>query len=89
MRKGNYKLSKRMYYDKLMLFDLEEDKGEIYDISNDKPELVKELKIVYNDWEAEMMDPLWTNDMHMPATKKRLDEYNEIRQAASNGERKN
>lgn len=89
VRKGNYKLSKRMYNDKLMLFDLEEDKGEIYDLSNDKPELVKELKSIYDDWEAEMMDPLWIDDMHMPATKKRLDTYNEVRQAASRGERKN
>lgn len=89
VRKGNYKLSKRMSDEKLLLFDLESDKREINDIAVQKPELLKELKSLYDNWEAEMVEPLWTTDGHVPKTKERLDEYNNRRKTASNGERKN
>jgi len=89
IRKGNYKLSKRMYYDKLMLFDLENDASEIHDIAEQNPELVKELKNLYDHWEAEMVEPLWTIDGHVPKTKERLDRYNNVRKAAMKGERNN
>ncbi|MCP3933029.1 MAG: sulfatase-like hydrolase/transferase [Bacteroidetes bacterium] len=89
VRKGKYKLSKRMYYDKLMLFDLENDAGEMYDIAEQNPELVKELKNLYDHWDAEMVEPLWTTDGHVPKTKERLDRYNNVRKAARKGERNN
>jgi len=71
-----------------MLFDLDNDKGEIYDIAGQKPELAKELKILYDQWENQMVEPLWTIDGHVPKTKERLDKYINIRKAASKGEKK-
>ena len=89
IRKDNFKLTKRMYYDNLMLFDLEDDKGEMHDIAGQKPEIVKGLKALYDQWEQQMVAPLWTVDGHVPKTKERLDKYRNIRKAASKGERKN
>lgn len=87
IRKGDYKLTKRMYHDNLMLFDLKNDKREIFDIAGEKLELIKEMKGLYDQWDAKMADPLWTTDGHVPKTKERLDEYNNTRKAANKGER--
>ena len=87
IRKGYYKLTKRMYHDNLMLFDLKNDKREIFDIAGEKPELVKEMKRLYDQWDKEMAKPLWTTDGHVPKTKERLDDYISTRKAAKKGER--
>lgn len=88
IRKGAYKLTKRMFNDDIMLFNLENDKGEITDISEQEPEIFKELKSLYDKWDSEMVAPLWDVDGHVPATQKRLDKYNKIRGKASRGEKK-
>ena len=47
------------------------------------------MKRLYNQWDKEMVTPLWTTDGHVPKTKERLDNYNSTRNAANKGERKN
>ena len=87
IRKGEFKLTKRMYNENLMLFDLINDPKEIHDISKQFPKKVKDLKEHYNLWNDQMIDPLWTKDGHVPKTKERLDTYNKIREKASLGEK--
>ena len=64
IRKGNYKLIKSAYKKKTMLFDLEKDKMEIYDISAQHPEIVKSMTLEYKDWNRQLKPPLWT-DLHI------------------------
>lgn len=87
VRKGDYKLTKRMFNDQIMLFNLENDKREISNISEQEPEVFKELQGLYDKWDEQMIDPLWNVDGHVTKTKERLEEYNLIRGKASMGEK--
>ncbi|GAB1308875.1 hypothetical protein KH5_15580 [Urechidicola sp. KH5] len=84
IRKNNYKLTKRMYSDDMLLFDIENDPMEIINLATQNPELVKKMNESYKAWELNMIKPLWTKDGHRPKTKERLDMYNSIREKASN-----
>jgi len=69
IRKGNFKLIKSAYKNKTMLFDLEQDRREIKDISSENPEVVAQLLNLYQSWNAELAAPRWT-DPHMDNVKK-------------------
>lgn len=59
VRKGNYKLYKSAYKDKILLFDLEKDSYERYDISDNHPEIVENLNNAYKVWDSKNIDPQW------------------------------
>lgn len=64
IRKGKYKLIQSAYKNKIMLFDLENDKMETNDIAKEMPAIVSELSEDYKNWNNELMPPLW-DDPHM------------------------
>lgn len=61
VRKGNYKLYKSSYKDKTLLFDLEEDSYERYDISDKHPKIMFELEAAYKEWDAKNIAPQWVD----------------------------
>jgi hypothetical protein len=52
-----------------MLFDLEQDRQEIKDVSSDHPEVVAQLLTLYKSWNAGLAAPRWT-DPHLDNVKK-------------------
>ena len=58
LRKGKYKMIRLNDYG-YRLYNLEEDLGEINDLSESQPELLKELITSLELWETELMTPLW------------------------------
>jgi arylsulfatase A-like enzyme len=60
IRHGDYKLvaSSTDNYQP-MLFNLAEDIGEAKDLAQKNPDMVKELRAIYDKWNAEQMEPLW------------------------------
>ena len=58
VRKGKYKMIRLDDYG-YRLYNLEEDLGEMNDLSESKPELLKELITSLELWETELMTPLW------------------------------
>jgi hypothetical protein len=52
-----------------MLFDVEQDRQEIKDVSSDHPEVVAQLLTLYQSWNAELAAPRWT-DPHLDNVKK-------------------
>jgi arylsulfatase A-like enzyme len=81
VRKGEYKIYKSEYKDKTFLFNLSEDQNEKHDISEKNPAKLKELMEMYEKWNKEMEEPLWT-DPHLENIEKEEKEYNQIRQKA-------
>jgi len=61
-RIGDYKLVKRYYTDKFMLFNLREDPIEEHDIADQHPDLVKKMAEEYEKWDAQMIAPRWKDD---------------------------
>jgi arylsulfatase A-like enzyme len=62
IRSGNYKLVHPLGAgDQPRLFDLSTDVGEQHDLAAQKPELVKELRATYEQWNAQLMRPRWGN----------------------------
>ncbi|WP_198342479.1 sulfatase-like hydrolase/transferase [Polaribacter sp. SA4-12] len=59
VRKGNYKLYKSAYKEKTLLFDLEKDPKERYDISDTNSNIIKELEEDYKLWDSNNLDPGW------------------------------
>lgn len=59
VRKGNYKLYKSAYKNKLMLFDLEKDSYERHDIAKNNSKIVDELNETYKKWDSKNIDPQW------------------------------
>jgi arylsulfatase B len=45
--------------DRYWLYDLSEDIGEQSNLAAQRPEIVEKLKIAYDRWNSEMIDPLW------------------------------
>jgi hypothetical protein len=45
------------YPDGTLLFDLENDIGETINLADKHPEIIQELKEIYNEWRLEMSDP--------------------------------
>ena len=57
IRKGNWKLSKAE--GEIHLADLASDPGEATNLAAKRPEVVRELTEVYQQWNAELAEPLW------------------------------
>ncbi|GAB1855909.1 hypothetical protein MHTCC0001_07440 [Flavobacteriaceae bacterium MHTCC 0001] len=51
--------SKSAYKNKLLLFDLQNDSYERYDISANHPDIVDELNNAYKKWDSKNIDPQW------------------------------
>jgi len=58
VRKGKFKLVEAGNGSEL--FDLFSDVGEARNLSEERPELLKELKQAYVRWDSDMIEPLWT-----------------------------
>ena len=59
VRKGKYKLYKSAYKNKTLLFDLENDQQERYDIASTNLEICRILEQEYKKWDAKNMAPGW------------------------------
>ncbi|WP_111708308.1 sulfatase-like hydrolase/transferase [Lutibacter citreus] len=59
VRRGDYKLYKSSYKGKTLLFNLEKDSYERYDISASHPDIMDELEEAYKEWDSKNMDPQW------------------------------
>jgi arylsulfatase A-like enzyme len=59
VRHGNYKLVKATGNDKPELYDLAADIGESKDLSNNKPEVMKDLQSRYDAWNKTLAEPRW------------------------------
>jgi arylsulfatase A-like enzyme len=58
MRRGDWKLV--MIDDKPpQLFDLAGDNGEQIDLAGEKPDVLKQLKAAYDQWNSQLAEPLW------------------------------
>jgi arylsulfatase A-like enzyme len=58
IRKGDWKLIE-VGDSFTRLYDLSSDIGEKTDLSGQKPEIVKQLRAAYADWESKMVKPKW------------------------------
>lgn len=71
LRRGSWK-----YYGYMgeieLLFDLDADPGEERDLSQDHPELLAELQGLYQEWESELVAPLWEVPMNLSTRAKAL-----------------
>ena len=63
VRKGKWKMVVDEMSHQLVLYDLEKDKEEQYDLAKQFPDQVKQLKTILKNWEAELMPPLWPRVM--------------------------
>jgi len=55
-----------------LLFDLSTDPSERHNLASEQPELVRELREAYADWEGGLMDPLWASGANQPQRVKAL-----------------
>ena len=63
IRKGDWKLVKAIKtQDKPMLVNLKNDPGERFDLSEEYPEIVKELQEMWNEWNSQMIPPRWHDE---------------------------
>jgi arylsulfatase A-like enzyme len=61
IRSGEWKLVGFAGHDGPLLFDLASEDGESRDLAAEKPEMVAALGRRYREWEAEMVEPLWSS----------------------------
>ena len=61
VRQDNFKLYKSAYKEKTLLFDLEKDPLERYDISDANPKTIALLENKYKEWDANNITPQWTD----------------------------
>ncbi len=66
VRKGNFKLVEAGNGSEL--FDLFSDVGEARNLSEERPELVKELERAYDEWDSQMIEPVWTRKQRQRKT---------------------
>lgn len=59
VRKGPFKLYKSAYKNKTLLFNLEKDALERHDIANKNQDIVRELEMLYKEWDAKNIAPGW------------------------------
>ena len=85
-RQGDYKLIHLHHKHQTMLFNLEKDPYEHYNIADNGPQVVEQLKQAYMQWDAEMMQPLW-DDPHIPNVEQEEKKFEEIKKKASSGQR--
>lgn len=56
-RKGDWKLFSANGND--WLYDLSRDIGEMENLAQKKPDILKQIKAAYKDWNSQMIDPIW------------------------------
>lgn len=81
VRQGRYKLMQRAATGRIELFDLDADAGERRDIAASRPEVVGELKRLYERWNAQLIPPRWS-DPHGENVKKEYEGVMGVRQRA-------
>jgi arylsulfatase A-like enzyme len=81
VRHGGYKLVKRAATDRIQLFDLDADMGERRDLAAQKPQVVAELRQLYERWNAQLVPPRWT-DPHAQNVRKEYQDVMSVRQRA-------
>jgi arylsulfatase A-like enzyme len=81
VRHGDLKLVKPAARDEVMLFDLASDIREMHNLAASRPADVRRLQQLYDAWNAELMDPLWS-DPHGENVKKERDGVMEFRRRA-------
>ncbi len=59
VRRGDWKLV-RMEGGVEELYNLTDDLGETTDLSKQRPEVLKELTRAFDEWSAEMAEPMWS-----------------------------
>lgn len=69
VRKQNFKLVKMG--DETELFDLSSDVGETKDLKAEKPDVLKEMEKIYERWNSQMIDPVWTRQRRKRKTTKK------------------
>ena len=69
VRKGNFKLVDTGA--QTGLFDLSSDVAETRDLKAEKPQLLKELQKTYEQWNSQMIEPVWTIQRRTKRTKKK------------------
>ncbi len=63
IRKGDWKLVKAIKtQDKPMLVNLKNDPGERFDLTEEYPEIAKELQEMWNEWNSQMIPPRWNDE---------------------------
>jgi len=64
VRKGDWKLVISERTDKAWLYNLAEDISESTDLSQDKPEILEELRSALEEWEEGLIQPLWPSNAY-------------------------
>lgn len=63
IRKGDWKLVKAIKtQEKPILVNLKNDPGERFDLSEEYPEIAKELQELWNEWNSQMLTPRWNDE---------------------------
>lgn len=81
VRNRRYKLMRRSATGQIHLFDLEADPNERRDVAAERPEVARELRELYERWNAQMVPPRWT-DPHAQNVKKEFEAVDGARRAA-------
>lgn len=82
MRDGDYKLVRNNLTKCEELYNLVTDPGEIYNIADQNPEIVKRMSSEYKVWSDSMMEPRWA-DKHAPNLDRDYATWLKIREKAS------
>jgi arylsulfatase A-like enzyme len=61
VRRGNWKLVKQNASTPPKLFNLEADIHEDHDLASSKPDVAKELRGIYEQWNSQLQEPRWHN----------------------------
>jgi arylsulfatase A-like enzyme len=69
LRKGNWKLVKMR--NETGLFDLDSDIGESRDLKEQRPDVLKQMQETYEQWNSQMVEPVWTIQRRQRKTKKK------------------
>jgi arylsulfatase A-like enzyme len=65
VRQDRWKLIINHRQNKVRLYDLETDRGEMHNLADEQPETVRHLLGVMNAWEQQLSPPLWPNLMEV------------------------
>jgi len=68
VRKGNWKLVRSA--NETGLFDLASDIGESRNLSQERPDVLKEMQEAFERWNSQMIEPLWTRQQRTQKTTK-------------------
>lgn len=61
VREGDYKAVKSYHNSEVELYNIVADRGEIYNIAEEHPELVSKMTKDYEAWSSQMIEPQWVD----------------------------